>query len=56
MYSEQPSCPSRAIAFCFMYSVRKAPMLVLSAARASEGSVDSERVFEFLVFLVVVGG
>jgi hypothetical protein len=30
--------------FCFMYSVRKAPMLVLSAARDSEGSVDSDEV------------
>lgn len=30
--------------FCFMYSVRKAPILVLSAARDSEGSVDSDEV------------
>ena len=37
----KPSSPSTAIAFCFIYSVRKAPMLALSAARDSEGSADS---------------
>ena len=43
-----PSSPSTAIAFCFMYSVRKAPMLSLREASDSEGSVES--VFRVLSF------
>lgn len=53
-FRNEPSCPSTAIAFCFMYSVKNAPMLVLSTARASEGSVES--VFCCFLLLLEVEG